>query len=257
MPEVVVPATDGGQLNLGKTKGWMLVVVYRGKHCPLCRTYLKKLSDLFEEFWNNDVAVFVVSADTKEKAETQHEQEGWRFPVGYDLSVEQMRQLGLYISQPRSAQETDRPFPEPGLFVINPEGALQIVDISNAPFARPDLEGVLNGLRFIRQKQYPVCPNLQRRAWRAGTLDADLDAAARAYVNHPRGVTVLSDHSIRVSSLYKWFSGDFGSDEVGLVAHLRKYADPALSAALAKRPEIAGDAYDWSLNDLLPRASGR
>lgn len=101
------------------------------------------------------------------------------------------------------------------------------------------------------------CPNLQRRPWRAAALDADLDAAARAYVNHPRGVTALADNSIRVSSLYKWFAADFGSDEAGLVAHLRSYAAPALSAMLTKRPSISGHDYDWSLNDLRPRASGR
>ncbi|MFD2029883.1 hypothetical protein ACFSKM_05400 [Ancylobacter dichloromethanicus] len=67
-----------------------------------------------------------------------------------------MRGLGLYISEPRSPEETDRPFPEPGLFIINPEGRLQIVDISNAPFARPELHGVLNGLKFVQQKNYPI-----------------------------------------------------------------------------------------------------
>ena len=156
MPNVNVPATDAGRLDLGQTKGWTLVVVYRGKHCPLCRSYLKTLNDLFEEFWDNDIAVIALSADTKDKAESQQDEEGWRFPVGYDLSVEQMGTLGLYISAPRSPQETDRPFPEPGLFVINPDGCIQIVDVSNAPFARPNLHDVLGGIRFIRQRQYPV-----------------------------------------------------------------------------------------------------
>ena len=67
-----------------------------------------------------------------------------------------MRALGLYISDPRSAQETDRPFPEPGVFVINAEGNIQILDISNAPFARPDLESLANGIKFIRANDYPV-----------------------------------------------------------------------------------------------------
>src|SRR5216683_4256925 len=58
-------------------------------------------------------------------------------PVGHSLTLDQMRALGLYVSKPRSAQETDRPFPEPGLLVVNSEGKVQIVDISNAPFARP------------------------------------------------------------------------------------------------------------------------
>ena len=67
-----------------------------------------------------------------------------------------MRQLGLYISEPRSPQETDRPFAEPGLFVINPEGKVQIVEISNAPFARADLAGILHGIKVIQERNYPV-----------------------------------------------------------------------------------------------------
>ena len=97
-----------------------------------------------------------VSADPKEKAETEAADEKWRFPVGFDLSVDQMRTLGLYISEPRSPQETDRPFPEPALFISNPEGKLQIVDISNAPFARPELNAVLSGLKFVQEKHYPI-----------------------------------------------------------------------------------------------------
>lgn len=72
------------------------------------------------------------------------------------MSLAQMRELGLYISDPRSPQETDRPFAEPAIFAINPDGNVQVVDISNAPFSRPDLASLLSGLKFIREKQYPV-----------------------------------------------------------------------------------------------------
>ncbi len=45
-----------------------------------------------------------------------------------------------------SAQETDHRFPEPALFVVNPQGVLHLVDIANAPFLRPDLD----------RKAYPI-----------------------------------------------------------------------------------------------------
>lgn len=76
--------------------------------------------------------------------------------IAYDLSPEQMQSLGLYVSEPRSPEETDRLFAEPGLYLVNPEGRAQIVDISNAPFSRPDLKGVLRGLRFIQENDYPI-----------------------------------------------------------------------------------------------------
>ena len=94
------------------------------------------------------------------------------------------------------------------------------------------------------------CPNLWPRAWRAATLERELDAAAAAFVNHPRGASVLPDGRLRVSSIYSWFREDFGGSEAGVVAHLRRHAGPALAARLGDRTAIAEDAYDWALNDL-------
>jgi hypothetical protein len=42
------------------------------------------------------------------------------------------------------------------VFVINPQGQAQIIDISNAPFARPDLKSLLGGLQFVIAKGYPI-----------------------------------------------------------------------------------------------------
>jgi hypothetical protein len=93
------------------------------------------------------------------------------------------------------------------------------------------------------------CPNLQRRAWRAETLERDLDAAARAYINSPRGVTIRADGALVPSSIYTWFRADFGGNEAGLRAHLARYASGPLKARLDAGARIAGHDYDWSLND--------
>ena len=155
-PAISVPRLGGGDIAPASEKGWRLLVVYRGRHCPLCKIYLKTLDSMIADFAAAGVSVAVVSGDPEEKAAADVAEHGWRFPVGYGLSVEQMRALGLYISEPRSPQETDRPFPEPGLFLINPIGQVQIVDISNAPFARPDLGGILRGAKLIQEKAYPI-----------------------------------------------------------------------------------------------------
>ena len=136
--------------------GWRLLADYRGKHCPICKRYLKTLDGLLDDFRAAGVAVAAVSADPREKAEADVAEQAWRFPVGYGLTIEQMRSLGLYISDPRSSQETDRPFSEPGLFLVNPASNAQIIDVSNAPFARPDLQMILNGVKTIIEKSYPV-----------------------------------------------------------------------------------------------------
>lgn len=156
MPTMAIAKAGGGQITIGSAKGWQTMFVYRGKHCPLCRRYLGELNSLLEEFSALGVALEAVSADTREKAEKQVEEDRWHFPVGYGLTTDQMRELGVYISGPRSAEETDRPFAEPALFVVNPEGKMQIIDISNAPASRPALPILLLGLKFIIENSLPI-----------------------------------------------------------------------------------------------------
>lgn len=156
LPSLVWPRVGGGFVAPSEVIGWRLLSVYRGRHCPLCKSYFQKLEGMLGRFAAASVSVLAVSADSEAKAAADVAEHGWSFPVGYDLTVDQMRSLGLYISEPRSPQETDRPFAEPGLFVINPMGALQIVDLSNAPFARPDLDVVLSGIKLIQERNYPI-----------------------------------------------------------------------------------------------------
>lgn len=156
-PEITLPTANGDDMRLGGAReGWQLIVVYRGLHCPLCKKYLTKLEGLKPEFEGIGTEVVALSGDPKEKAVAMVEELGLTMPVAYGLSMDQMRALGLYISEPRSAQETDRPFPEPAIFAINPSGQAQIIDISNAPFSRPDLDNLLSGLTFVREKDYPI-----------------------------------------------------------------------------------------------------
>jgi peroxiredoxin len=158
-PTEEVSGLGGGTLTLGAPGGgrdWQMVVVYRGLHCPICKKYLAQLEALQEQFHQAGVDIVAVSGDPQDKAHAMAEEVTLTMPIGYDLSIPQMRKLGLYVSTPRSAQETDRPFAEPGLFVINADAEVQIVDVSNAPFARPDLQSVLNGIKFIRDKDYPI-----------------------------------------------------------------------------------------------------
>jgi peroxiredoxin len=155
-PPLSLPKVGGGHVQIGGTDGWQMLVVYRGKHCSQCKKYLKGLDGLLADYRSHGVDVVAVSGDPKEKAETEVVEEGWRFPVGYGLNPDQMRTLGLYISNPRSPEETDRPFAEPGLFLLNPEGRAQIIDISNAPWSRPDLTSILGAVKVIKERNYPV-----------------------------------------------------------------------------------------------------
>ena len=99
-----------------------------------------------------------VSADSEIRAIAQMAEVSPAFDVAYGLTVTQMQGLGLYISDPRNGTDVEAPFAEPGLFVLNEDRVLQITDISNVPFARPDLTWIAKGIGFRRgpMKAAPV-----------------------------------------------------------------------------------------------------
>ncbi|MCX4026894.1 AhpC/TSA family protein [Endozoicomonas sp. SM1973] len=160
-PKIIVNQQDEIPVHLdviSEDMDWKMVVVYRGKHCPLCTKYLNKLENYKQRLQKIGVELVAVSADDKAQL-TQHSTElKVSFPIYYGLSIEQMQELGLYISNPRSKQETDHPFAEPGIFVINENGQVHLVDISNGPFARPELDLLVSGIEFIKDpsNNYPI-----------------------------------------------------------------------------------------------------
>ncbi len=160
-PALPVQSLDGEAVDVSKPQGnadWHMLVVYRGRHCPLCTKYLNQLEGFVGRLRDNGVSVVAVSGDSKAQLESHIEKLEVSFPLYFGLSVEQMQELGLYISVPRSEKETDHLFAEPGLFVINSNGEVQVVDISNNPFVRPELEALVSGLDWIGNpdNNYPI-----------------------------------------------------------------------------------------------------
>ena len=142
----------------------------------------------------------------------------------------------------------------PGVFGRGPWGK-KLVHIEGEEVSLDDIEHrILRPLWRDPRIHYALncaslgCPNLQPRAFTRAATPGVLDAAARAYVNHPRGARVV-DGRLRVSSIYVWYKADFGGTDAGVIEHLKHYAAPPLAQALAPLTHISGDDYDWSLND--------
>ena len=96
------------------------------------------------------------------------------------------------------------------------------------------------------------CPPLAAEPYRAGTLDAQLDDAARRYLASPQGLRV-EGRTLRVTKILDWYGEDFvtgfGSEPVrGVIERF----GPAAAAEVAQRPQsrIGFLPYDWSLNDV-------
>ncbi len=152
---------DGERVDITKPTGdsdWQMIVVYRGRHCPLCTKYLNHLAQFRDQLRETGVDIAAVSADSLEQLNEHRSRLDVNFPLYHGLTEAQMQELGLYISIPRSPQETDHNFAEPGLFVVNGDGKLHVVDLSNNPFVRPELEALVSGLAWIRNpdNNYPI-----------------------------------------------------------------------------------------------------
>ena len=159
LPDFTLPLINGGTVTLGQPRkqgNWQLVFIYRGFHCPICKQYLKKLESLKDKFSATGAEIVAISGDPEPKAAAMIEAVGISFPVGFGLSIDQMQELGLYISHPRSTKETDRPFAEPGLFAVNAEGKVQLIDISNTPFNRSDLDELVDTVEWVQANDYPI-----------------------------------------------------------------------------------------------------
>lgn len=82
------------------------------------------------------------------------------------------------------------------------------------------------------------CPPL--RVWHAATLEADLEAAAGAYLKSESAM--LPDGSIRVSPMLRWYSGDFGG-RTGVRSLLARHG----IVESGSTPKLSFGPYDWSI----------
>ena len=159
MQPLVVSDLDNNDVNLVdrvSDKPWKMIVVYRGQHCPKCTEQLNELATMHDDFASAGVEAVAVSGDSEEQLKKHLEKIDVNFPLYYNLTIEQMTDLGLYISEPRSDAETDHPFAEPCIIVLNEDNQVQMLDKSNSPFVRPSLKQLLGGIKFSRENDYPI-----------------------------------------------------------------------------------------------------
>ncbi|MHC1789341.1 DUF547 domain-containing protein [Solidesulfovibrio sp.] len=112
-------------------------------------------------------------------------------------------------------------------------------------------------LHFVLNCASKSCPPLAEVPYRGRTLEADLDARTRSFVNNAAN-SFVADGRLHVSRIFDWYAEDFAGPG-GVWAWIRGYADPPLAAAMdavTDRRLVFTD-YDWSLNaQPLPRPGG-
>ena len=157
-PALSLPLVGGGMFTLAdQTPGtFTMVLFYRGLHCPVCKGYLTRLKDLLGAY--KDAGFSVVIASMNDQATAEQTVADWDIadlPIAYGLTETDARAWGLYVSNGINEVEA-KTFTEPGTFWIRPDGTLYLIDISNMPWPRPDLEFLLSKVPLIQDRNYPA-----------------------------------------------------------------------------------------------------
>ncbi len=102
-------------------------------------------------------------------------------------------------------------------------------------------------------------PNLASHAYRAETLDEDLDRAAREFINDPtKNRFDRVESTAYLSRIFKWHRKEFESQGESLLRYIARYVDdPELARLLKTKPfTIRFLPYDRGLNGPPVRQAG-
>lgn len=157
-PDIDLPLTIDARFKLSdqSPEQFTMLVFYRGKHCPICKKYLTEIGSRLREITDRGVNVFAVSMDDEDRAMVvDREWDTGDLPLVYDMSEDMAREWGLFISSKLEGSEEPETFSEPGLFLIRPDLTVYFAQVQSAPFTRPDLDQLMEGLDVIKKNDYP------------------------------------------------------------------------------------------------------
>ncbi|WP_452224460.1 redoxin domain-containing protein [Lacinutrix chionoecetis] len=143
------------KLSEQSPENFILILVYRGKHCPVCKKQLEELNKKLDKFTERGINVIAISSDTEKVAkETYEEWDIANIPIGYGFPIEEARKWGLFISS--GIKKEPEYFTEPGLFLLKPDQTMYWEAIQSMPFGRPSFNDVLGGIDYILKEDYPA-----------------------------------------------------------------------------------------------------
>jgi hypothetical protein len=130
------------------------------------------------------------------------------------------------------------------------ESFIKLPGLRQTPYSLNDVENEVLRKEFTEPRIHfaivcasKSCPALRSEAYRGTDLEAQLDAAARSFLGDSTK-NRLDGETLRLSSIFKWFSADFEKSAGSVARFVSRYLtlDPGRSY------EIVHLDYDWSLN---------
>ena len=161
-PAIDLPMVGGGRLTNAdfKAPAFTVLNVYRGLHCPRCHRQLVDFVAHKDQMAAAGIEVISISTDPADRAAQAVADWGLGdVKVGYDLTIDQARGLGTYVSEAIREGETAF-FAEAAVFFIQPDGVLWGAAVNSFPFLRPTAEMILDAAETKATRSYPPRGNV-------------------------------------------------------------------------------------------------
>ena len=113
-------------------------------------------------------------------------------------------------------------------------------DLLRALFQEPRIHFAINCASIS-------CPNLRAEAYRADTLEQQLEEQALSFITDPEKNT-FGDRQVKLSAIFKWFRSDF-TQSGDLLTYIQVY-QPRLDLSQVSDSDVTYRAYNWELNGL-------
>ena len=154
---------------------WSVVVFYPADFTFVCPTELEDLADKYEEFKKLGVEIYSVSTDTHFSHKAWHDTSDAIKKVDYTMLADP---TGT-ITRNFEVMREDAGLADRGTFVIDPDGVIQVAEVTAEGIGRNAVELVrkVKAAQYVRSHPGEVCP----AKWEEGddTLAPSLDLVGK------------------------------------------------------------------------------
>lgn len=164
------------RMNFGDLRGrWVILFFYPADFTFVCPTELGEMADLYKTFKREGAEIVSVSTDTVHVHKAWHDASATikkiTFPMASDPAHELSELFGVLIE--------DKGITHRGTFIINPEGVIKAVEITDDAIGRKALETLrkFKAAKHAGENPGTVCP----ASWEEGddTLTPGLDLVGK------------------------------------------------------------------------------
>lgn len=138
-----------------------------------------------------------------------------------------------------------------GIYRVNTPWDIKFIQIEDKTYHLNDLEHNILRKEWSDPRIHAAvncasisCPRLMKGAYLAEQLDEQLDRQMKAFI-HDTTKNKIGEKEVKLSKLFKWFSGDFKVEHLSVIDYINSYSD----VKIKKSAKVEYFDYDWGLNE--------